>query len=224
MEVETHESASVKRPPSKAPPPEFKARKARTPGSPLRSARRCASTLCRSTRRRLRGPPSASRSIASAPSERATLGHCPVDDRRRGCRPRVYDFGSTSELASRDDVSRRGNPDPSGVSLGFRPEAALTLKRIASATSAESTRRDNPSWDPVVTGLSPNSPTKQWRQPLTRRAVDADEKSDTLETIAAPLLTAYALERRDPRPLGRIYDRRHEALDRLKRDYLAGKR
>jgi deoxyhypusine synthase len=40
-------------------------------------------------------------------------------------------------------------------------------------------------------------------------------------TIALPLLTAYALANREPRPLKRLYDRRDEMLDRLRQDYLA---
>ena len=39
-------------------------------------------------------------------------------------------------------------------------------------------------------------------------------------TIIAPLLTAYALTRHEPRPLRRLYDRREAMLDRLRRDYL----
>jgi deoxyhypusine synthase len=40
-------------------------------------------------------------------------------------------------------------------------------------------------------------------------------------TIVAPLLTAYALTRRPPRPLKRLYERRDAALSALRRDYLA---
>jgi deoxyhypusine synthase len=40
-------------------------------------------------------------------------------------------------------------------------------------------------------------------------------------TIALPLLTAYALANREPRPLKRLYDRREAMLDRLRQDYLA---
>ncbi|MFH1177638.1 MAG: deoxyhypusine synthase [Acidobacteriota bacterium] len=40
-------------------------------------------------------------------------------------------------------------------------------------------------------------------------------------TIALPLLTAYALANRRPRPLRRLYDRRGELLEALRRDYLA---
>jgi deoxyhypusine synthase len=40
-------------------------------------------------------------------------------------------------------------------------------------------------------------------------------------TLAAPLLTAYALSRTEPRPLRRLYRRRGEMLDRLRRDFLA---
>jgi deoxyhypusine synthase len=38
-------------------------------------------------------------------------------------------------------------------------------------------------------------------------------------TIAAPLIAAYVLERRDPRTLRRLYDRRDEMLARLRDDY-----
>jgi deoxyhypusine synthase len=40
-------------------------------------------------------------------------------------------------------------------------------------------------------------------------------------TIIAPLLTAYALTRHEPRPLRRLYDRREAMLDRLRADYFA---
>jgi len=40
-------------------------------------------------------------------------------------------------------------------------------------------------------------------------------------TIIAPLLTAYALTRHDPRPLRRLYDHRETMLGRLRADYLA---
>jgi len=46
--------------------------------------------------------------------------------------------------------------------------------------------------------------------------------SDT--TIAAPLLAAYALDRAEPRPLKRLYDRRQDMLQRLKDEYLAKRR
>lgn len=42
--------------------------------------------------------------------------------------------------------------------------------------------------------------------------------SDT--TIAAPLLAAYALERHEPRPLRRLYDRREAMLERTRADFL----
>jgi deoxyhypusine synthase len=38
-------------------------------------------------------------------------------------------------------------------------------------------------------------------------------------TIALPLLTAYALARREPRPLRRLYGRRQEMMERLVREY-----
>jgi deoxyhypusine synthase len=40
-------------------------------------------------------------------------------------------------------------------------------------------------------------------------------------TIVAPLLAAYALTRREPRPLRRLYDRRDAMLDRLRADFMS---
>jgi deoxyhypusine synthase len=40
-------------------------------------------------------------------------------------------------------------------------------------------------------------------------------------TIAAPLLTAYAMSRHEPRPLRRLYQQREQMLDRLRKDFLA---
>jgi deoxyhypusine synthase len=56
--------------------------------------------------------------------------------------------------------------------------------------------------------------------------VDPDKLPDTVvvycdTTIAAPLLTAYALDRQAPRPLRRLYDRREELLQRLRTDFAA---
>ncbi len=54
--------------------------------------------------------------------------------------------------------------------------------------------------------------------------VDPDKLPGTVvvygdTTIIAPLLTAYALTRHEPRPLRRLYDKREAMLDRLRRDY-----
>ncbi len=43
----------------------------------------------------------------------------------------------------------------------------------------------------------------------------------TDSTIALPLLAAYALANREPRPLKRLYDRREAMLARLRDDYVA---
>jgi len=56
--------------------------------------------------------------------------------------------------------------------------------------------------------------------------VDPDKLPGTVvvygdSTIIAPLLTAYALTRRKPRTLRRLYDRRAAMLARLRTDYLA---
>jgi len=54
--------------------------------------------------------------------------------------------------------------------------------------------------------------------------VDPDKLPGTVvvygdTTIIAPLLTAYALTRHEPRPLRRLYDRREAMLDRLRTDF-----
>lgn len=59
--------------------------------------------------------------------------------------------------------------------------------------------------------------------------VDPDKMSDAVvvygdTTIVAPLLAAYAMTRREPRPLRRLYDRREDLLDALRRDYVARSR
>ena len=56
--------------------------------------------------------------------------------------------------------------------------------------------------------------------------VDPDQLSDSVvvytdTTIAAPLLTAYALARVRPRRLKRLYDQRDALAERLKIDFLA---
>jgi deoxyhypusine synthase len=43
----------------------------------------------------------------------------------------------------------------------------------------------------------------------------------TDSTIAAPILASYALTRREPRPLRRLFDRREGLLERLRADFLA---
>jgi deoxyhypusine synthase len=59
---------------------------------------------------------------------------------------------------------------------------------------------------------------------MTWGKVDPDTLPDSVtcytdSTIALPLLAAYALARHAPRPLRRIYDRREELFEGLKRDY-----
>ncbi|MBI1951528.1 MAG: deoxyhypusine synthase [Acidobacteria bacterium] len=56
--------------------------------------------------------------------------------------------------------------------------------------------------------------------------IDPDRLADSVvvytdSTIAGPLLTAYVLARVKPRELKRLYDRRGEMVDRLKKDFLA---
>jgi deoxyhypusine synthase len=74
---------------------------------------------------------------------------------------------------------------------------------------------------PDTGGLSGATPSEavSWGKVDPSRLPDAVVcYSDT--TIALPLLTAYALDRRAPRRLARLYDRREELYDRLVQAYL----
>ena len=74
---------------------------------------------------------------------------------------------------------------------------------------------------PDTGGLSGATPAEavSWGKVDPDRLVDSVVVyTDT--TIAAPLLTAYALSRARPRKLKRLYDRREQALARLKDDFL----
>ena len=56
--------------------------------------------------------------------------------------------------------------------------------------------------------------------------IDPDKLTDSVvvyadSTIAGPLMTAYVLSRVKPRKLKRLYDRRSEMVERLKKDFLA---
>jgi deoxyhypusine synthase len=56
--------------------------------------------------------------------------------------------------------------------------------------------------------------------------VDPDRLTDSVvvytdSTIAVPLLVAYAMSRVKPRPLKRLYDRRDELVEKLRKDFLA---
>ncbi|HXU11165.1 MAG TPA: deoxyhypusine synthase [Candidatus Binatia bacterium] len=56
--------------------------------------------------------------------------------------------------------------------------------------------------------------------------IDPDRLTDSVvvyadSTIAGPLMTAYVLSRVKPRKLKRLYDRRSEMVERLKKDFLA---
>ena len=60
---------------------------------------------------------------------------------------------------------------------------------------------------------------------MTWGKVDPDRLPDAVvcytdSTIALPLLTAYSLARREPRPLKRLYDRREAMYDQIKSAYL----
>ena len=64
------------------------------------------------------------------------------------------------------------------------------------------------------------------QEAVTWGKVDPERLPDTVvcytdSTIALPILTAYALTRRKPRPLRRLYDRREELVARLASDFAA---
>ncbi|UFP96696.1 homospermidine biosynthesis protein [Gloeobacter morelensis] len=75
---------------------------------------------------------------------------------------------------------------------------------------------------PDTGGLSGATPSEA----VSWGKVDPDRLPDTVvcyvdSTIALPLLTAYALENAEPRPLKRLYDRRGELIAKLKAEYEA---
>jgi deoxyhypusine synthase len=75
---------------------------------------------------------------------------------------------------------------------------------------------------PDTGGLSGATPSEA----MTWGKVDPDRLPDSVtcytdSTIALPLLTAYALERHEPRPLRRLYDHREACYEALKSAYLA---
>lgn len=75
---------------------------------------------------------------------------------------------------------------------------------------------------PDTGGLSGATPSEA----VSWGKIDPEQLPDTVvvytdTTIALPLLTAYALARRSPRPLRRLFDRRGEMLEQLRAAYLA---
>lgn len=77
---------------------------------------------------------------------------------------------------------------------------------------------------PDTGGLSGATPSEA----VSWGKVDPDKLPDSVvayldTTVAAPLLTAWALSRHAPRPLKRLYDRRDELVGRLRTDFEARK-
>jgi deoxyhypusine synthase len=73
---------------------------------------------------------------------------------------------------------------------------------------------------PDTGGLSGATP----QEAVTWGKIDPDQLPDTVvcycdATVALPLFTAYALENAHPRPCQRLYEKREELLDQLKRKY-----
>jgi len=75
---------------------------------------------------------------------------------------------------------------------------------------------------PDTGGLSGATPAEA----VSWGKVDPDKLTDSVvvyadSTIAAPLLVAYALSRAKPRRLKRLYERRDELVEKLRKDFLA---
>src|SRR3712207_9541214 len=71
---------------------------------------------------------------------------------------------------------------------------------------------------PDTGGLSGATPAEA----VSWGKIDPDRLPDAVvcyldSTVALPLLTAYALARREPRPLKRLYDQREAMMDALRR-------
>ncbi len=75
---------------------------------------------------------------------------------------------------------------------------------------------------PDTGGLSGATPSEA----VSWGKVDPDRLADSVvvytdSTIAVPLLVAYALSRVKPRALKRLYDRRDDLVEKLRKDFLA---
>jgi len=73
---------------------------------------------------------------------------------------------------------------------------------------------------PDTGGLSGATPSEA----VSWGKIDPDQLDDSVvcyvdSTVALPLMTAYALGTREPRPLKRLYDRREAMLATLQREY-----
>lgn len=78
---------------------------------------------------------------------------------------------------------------------------------------------------PDTGGLSGATPSEA----VTWGKMDPDQLADTVvgyvdSTIALPLFSAYALAKHEPRPLKRLYDRREEFMQLLKREFREAQR
>jgi deoxyhypusine synthase len=74
---------------------------------------------------------------------------------------------------------------------------------------------------PDTGGLSGATPSEA----VSWGKVDPEKLPDTVvayldSTVAMPILTSYALTKRRPRKLKRLYDRRKEMVDVLRREYM----
>ena len=108
--------------------------------------------------------------------------------------------------------------------LGFligRKEALETLEPLETGGDMiEYVSYEEATWAPVPHRFEAGTPNASASAAFSK-AIDFMEGYG-LEAIEehGRLLTAYALEKHEPRPLRRLYDRRGEMLGRLKRDYL----
>jgi deoxyhypusine synthase len=78
---------------------------------------------------------------------------------------------------------------------------------------------------PDTGGLSGATPAEA----VSWGKIDPDKLPDAIvayldSTVAMPIMTSYALKKRRPRPLKRLYDRRAEMVEKLRMEYLRAKR
>ncbi|MBD2353166.1 deoxyhypusine synthase [Tolypothrix sp. FACHB-123] len=77
---------------------------------------------------------------------------------------------------------------------------------------------------PDTGGLSGATPSEA----VSWGKIDPEELPSTIvcytdSTIALPLVTAYVMQKNQPRPLKRLYDKRETIVEKLRQDYLAAK-
>ncbi|PYT14436.1 MAG: deoxyhypusine synthase [Acidobacteria bacterium] len=147
----------------------------------------------------------------------------------RGTGPRIYVSRDVNETAGIVYAARQGDGKSGVVMLGggspknFVLQTEPQIQEILGLTDRghdyfiqiTDARAD-------TGGLSGATPSEA----VSWGKVDPDRLTDSVvvytdSTIAVPLLVAYAMSRVKPRPLKRLYDRRDELVEKLRKDFLA---